>query len=135
MKKKCLFPPLFSSMVSAGFPSPAEDHIEETLDLNKLLVRNKAATFFVKVKGDSMIDANIYSGDILVIDRSITAKNGSIVIAIVDGEFTVKRLKKVRNKIYLQAENDQYPLMNINATMDFSIWGVVTYIIHQPKNS
>ena len=93
--------PFFSSRVQAGFPSPADDHLEDTLDLNKYLIHHEESTFFVRAQGDSMLDAGIYPGDILVVDKSLDAKNGKIVIAVVDGEFTVKRLQRHQNKITL----------------------------------
>ena len=123
--------PLFTSPVKAGFPSPAEDFIEETLDLNKYLIKHPAATFFVKVEGDSMIDANIFKNDILIIDRSLSPQDKKIVIAILNGEFTVKRIRILKNKIYLQPENKNYSQIEIPPNSDFEIWGVVTHIIHQ----
>ncbi len=93
--------PLFLSKVRAGFPSPADDYLDRKLDLNEHLIKHPASTFFVKVKGDSMIKAGIHSGDILVVDRSLEPKDKRIVIAIVDGDFTVKRVQKKREKLYL----------------------------------
>jgi len=122
--------PLFLVPVSAGFPSPADDYIENSLDLNKHLIKHPAATFFVSVKGDSMIDAGIHSGDILIVDRSLDATDKKVVIAIVDGEFTVKRIRRVGEKIYLLPENDEYSSTEITESMDFTIWGVVTNVIH-----
>ncbi len=121
--------PLVSSSISAGFTSPAEDTVDQTLDLNAHLVRHPAATFFVRVSGNSMEGANIFSGDILVVDRSLQATSGKIVVAIVEGEFTVKRLVKSRGKTQLVAENPTYPPVENN----FEVWGVVTYIIHAAK--
>ena len=106
-QKKTLLP-LFQSAVAAGFPSPAEDYVEKKLDLNELMVPHPTATFFVKVEGSSMEDANIFSGDILVVDRSLEAKNGAIVVAILNGEFTVKRLIKEKNKVFLCPENNSF---------------------------
>lgn len=122
--------PFVLSRVCAGFPSPAHDHIEMTLDLNEYIVKHPAATFYVRSTGDSMIGAGIHDGDILVIDRSLKASNGSVVIAIIDGEFTVKRFSIQNNKIILKSENDLYPNILINDGTDFDIWGVVTTVIH-----
>lgn len=122
--------PLFLVPVSAGFPSPADDYVENSLDLNKHLINHPAATFFVKVKGDSMIDAGIHSGDILIVDRSLEATDKRVVIAVVDGELTVKRIRKVEGKIFLIPENRDHHPTEITAEMDFSIWGVVTNVIH-----
>lgn len=123
--------PSFLSAIKAGFPSPAEDYIEKKLDINELVVQHPAATFFVKVEGDSMIEAGIFSGDILVVDRSIEAKSGKIVVAIVNGEFTVKRLKIDSKGVYLLPENPKYPPIHVGEGTECSIWGVVSYIIHK----
>jgi DNA polymerase V len=123
--------PIFSNPVMAGFPSPAEDHIEEKLDLNQYLISHPAATFFVKVAGESMIDAGIFPEDILIVDRSINPSDKKIIIAIIDGEFTVKRIRLIDNTILLEAENPSYPPIKIEEQWDFSVWGVVTYIIHK----
>jgi len=123
--------PLFLESVSAGFPSPADDYMEGKLDLNQLLVRNPTATFFVRVTGDSMVEASINSGDILVVDRSITPKDGSIIIAVINGDLTVKRLSKAKNnKIYLLPENKNYQPIEITTEMYFEVWGVVTNVVH-----
>lgn len=123
--------PMFSNKVSAGFPSPADDHMEMKLDLNQHLVQHPAATFFVRVSGDSMIGAGIYDGDVLVVDRSLTCKDGCIAIAVVDGELTVKRFYTRDNKVVLKAENPKYPEIIVTQEMDFRIWGVVTTVIHK----
>jgi len=123
--------PLFSNKVPAGFPSPAEGDIESYLDLNKHLIPKPATSFFVKVSGDSMILAGINDGDILVVDRSLEARNGSIVIAVLNGELTVKRLKLEAARCYLKPENDVFEPIEVTSEMDFSIWGVVTSVIHQ----
>lgn len=122
--------PLLSSSVKAGFPSPAEDFIEQKLDLNELIIRHPVATFFVRVEGESMQDANIHSGDILVVDKAEEVHSGQIVVAIVEGEFTVKRLVRKKEKLYLASENNKAPLLEISPETDFRIWGVVTYVIH-----
>jgi DNA polymerase V len=123
--------PLFSSGVSAGFPSPAEDYIEQRLDLNELLIQNPSATFFVRVNGDSMTGAGINHNDILIVDRSQDPINGKIVIAIIDGEFTVKRLLKDGDSCRLVAENPDYPAIEITEDSFCEIWGVVTSSINQ----
>lgn len=125
--------PLFSSSVKAGFPSPAEDHIEEKLDLNRLMVEHPAATFFLRVEGESMENANIQPGDILVVDRALTPQNGQIIVAVLNGEFTVKRLKKKENRLYLLPENPAFPTLEITSETEFQIWGVVTFIIHKAR--
>ncbi len=122
--------PLFLSQVRAGFPSPAEDFLDKRLDLNEFLVKHPASTFFVKVKGDSMIKAGIHSGDMLIVDRSLEPKDKRIVVAVVNGEFTVKRVRKTRDKLFLISENDNYQPIEINESMDFEIWGVVMHVIH-----
>ncbi len=123
--------PIFTSRVQAGFPSPADDHLEDTLDLNTHLIHHKEATFFVKAQGDSMIGAGIQQGDILIVDKSLTAKSGKIVIAVVDGEFTVKRLHKYKGNITLKAENPDFKDIKIGGDDELIIWGVVTSVIHQ----
>lgn len=117
-------------MVSAGFPSPAEDDLEN-LDLNELLIKHPSATFFLKVSGSSMIKAGIHHNDILIVDRSLEPTNGKIVIASVNGELTVKRLRIEGKKIKLIGENDNYSPIDISEEFDFRIWGVVTNVIHQ----
>lgn len=125
--------PLFSSSIKAGFPSPAEDHIEEKLDLNRLMVEHPAATFFLRVEGESMENANIQPGDILVVNRALTPQNGQIIVAVLNGEFTVKRLKKKENRLYLLPENPAFPTLEITSETEFQIWGVVTFIIHKAR--
>jgi len=122
--------PLFLESVSAGFPSPADDYMEHKLDLNEFIIKTPAATFFVRVTGDSMNLVGIHSGDILVVDRSLTPKDGSIIIAVIDGELTVKRLQKQKNQIFLLAENPKYKPIQITSEMNFEVWGVVSYVIH-----
>lgn len=122
--------PLFMVPVTAGFPSPADDYVEGKLDLNAYLVKHPAATFFVRVAGDSMIGAGIHPDDILVVDRSLEPVDKRVVIAVVNGELTVKRLRLRQGKITLVAENDAYSPMDIHGDMNFEIWGVVTSVIH-----
>lgn len=119
------------ALVQAGFPSPADDYLETPLNLHELVVKTPAATFFVRVAGDSMLGARIEPGDILVVDRSLTPSSGKIVVAIVNGEFTVKRLKIDGGKMRLQAENPAYPDIPIPEGSDFQVWGVVTYVVHK----
>ncbi|MDA3844370.1 MAG: translesion error-prone DNA polymerase V autoproteolytic subunit [Candidatus Kapabacteria bacterium] len=122
--------PLFLESVSAGFPSPADDYLEGKLDLNEHLVRNPTATFFVRVTGDSMEGAGMYSGDILVVDRSLDPKDGNVIIAVIDGELTVKRLSNKNGVISLVPENPNYKPLKITEEMSFTVWGVVTNVIH-----
>ena len=123
--------PLYLSPVAAGFPSPAEDYLDRKLDLHEHLVRNHAATFFLRASGESMNKAGIQDGDLLVVDRSITPGNGSVVIAAVEGELTVKYLVKKNGKVLLVPANDEYPDLDITEQEDAVIWGVVTYAIHR----
>jgi DNA polymerase V len=122
--------PLYSCPVSAGFPSPADDYLEGQLDLNEHLIRHPVATFFVRVAGDSMIRAGIHPGDLLIVDRSLEARNGRVIIAVVNGELLVKRLRRRGDCIYLVADNPDYPSLLITEAMDFQVWGVVTNVIH-----
>ena len=121
--------PFYCSRVPAGFASPADDFVEEYLDLNDLLVKREEATFFVRVSGRSMIDAGIQPDDILIVDRSIEAKHGKIVIAVLNGEVTVKRLYNRNGIIILKAESTGYK--DIKVEGELHIWGIVTSIIHQ----
>jgi DNA polymerase V len=122
---------LFSSGVSAGFPSPAEDHIDRKLDLNELLIQNPAATFFVRVAGDSMTGAGINHGDILVVDRSVQGAHGKMVIAIIRGELTIKQLVQRDSAWWLVPANVAYPAVAITEDSGCEVWGVVTSVIHQ----
>lgn len=122
--------PLYSSKIKAGFPSPADDYIEKELDLNTHLIKHPAATFFLKVEGDSMINAGIHSGDILIVDKALETKNNSVVIAVINGELTVKRIFKNEKKLYLMPENQNYKPIEVKPDMDFQVWGIVTYVIH-----
>ena len=121
---------LYGARVPAGFPSPAEDHIEGRLDLNRHLIRHPAATFFVRASGDSMLGAGIHPGDLLVVDRSLEPTHGKVVIAVVDGELTVKRLDIRDGRVRLLAENDRYPPIACAEDADLRIWGVVTSVVH-----
>lgn len=121
--------PLASGGVSAGFPSPAEDHLEGTLDLNKALIRHAAATFFVRVDGDSMKDDSIHNGDLLIVDRAIEPYSGCVAVCYIDGEFTLKRLIVENDTITLMPANKRYKPIIISKDDDFTVWGVVTYSI------
>jgi DNA polymerase V len=117
--------------VPAGFPSPAADHTEERIDLNKQLIRNKAATYIFRVKGDSMTGVGIFEGDALLVDRSMDPKHNHIVVAQLNNEFTVKRLYRRSGVVKLMAENPNYPPRLIKEEDDFLVWGVVTNNIHK----
>lgn len=120
---------MVEATVSAGFPSPADDYIETRLDLNKELISNESATFYARVRGDSMTLAGISDGDLLIIDKSKTPVNGSVVVCLIDGEFTVKRLEKQGEDYFLMPENADYQPIKIKPENDVTIWGVVTYTI------
>src|ERR1035441_4119751 len=119
--------PLYLSRIKAGFPSPADDYLDKKLDLNEHLIKHPASTFFVKVKGDSMVGAGINSGDMLIVDRSLEPKDKRIVIAVVNGDFTVKRISKRGEKLSLIPENPKYEPIEIKDSMDFEVWGVVIH--------
>ncbi len=121
--------PITSQCVHAGFPSPADDHIESKLDLNKALIKHPSSTFFVKVEGESMKDAGINDGDILVVDRSIEPYNGAIAVCFLEGEFTLKNLRIERDSIILVPANEAYKEIVISKDNDFTVWGIVTYSI------
>ena len=123
--------PFMGSAVMAGFPSPAEQYVERPLDLNELLVARPAATYFVRAEGDSMEGVGIRSGDMLVVDRSLEAADGSVVIACVDGEFTVKTLRKGRGGVRLEAANPAYKPIRFKDEMELRVFGVVTAVIHR----
>ena len=122
--------PLFFSQVEAGFPSPAEDYIDRKIDLNQELIRSPSSTYFLRVGGRSMEDANIYEGDILIVDRAVKATPNNIVVAIVNSEFTVKKLIKRGNDFFLESQPPEYISIRIRKEMDVTIWGVVLWIIH-----
>ncbi len=124
--------PLFVNQIPAGFPSPAEGYLDD-LDLNHLLIAHPAATFFVRVQGESMRDASIQSGDVLVVDRSLEPKNRDIIVAVLNGEFTVKRILKRGDQLLLAAENKNFFPIAVNDGADFQVWGVVTYVIHKAR--
>ena len=115
--------------ISAGFPSPADDFIELTIDLNKHLIKHKDSTFFAKVKGHSMKDAGIFDGDLLVIDKSLSPEDGKIAICQIDGEFTVKRIKIEKNIVWLLAENEDYKPIKVTEENELMRWGIVVHSI------
>ena len=120
---------LIEQGISAGFPSPADDFKEIRISLDKELVKNRDATFYARVSGESMVGAGLDDGDLLVIDRSLDAENGKIAVCLVDGEFTVKRIKKKGRKLYLVPENKKYKPIKLSDENELIIWGVVTYVI------
>jgi DNA polymerase V len=126
-------PGMAQSGIHAGFPSPATDYMTQAIDLNKELVRHPAATFYGRVVGDSMIDAGVEEGDILVIDKSLEAREGDMAVCFVDGEFTLKYLDIKENVIVLKPANPKYPEIMITEGVDFKMWGVVTYIIKKVR--
>ena len=121
--------PLMASKAECGFPSPADDYLDRPLDFNELLIETPAATFAVRVAGDSMIGAGIFPGDIAIVDRARTPKDNNVVLALVDGGFTLKRYRRRQGRIWLQAENPAYTDTEISGEMSFEIWGVVTKAI------
>lgn len=125
--------PFLEAAVQAGFPSPADDYVDKKLDLNELLITHPAATFFMRVEGDSMIDAGIQSGDLLLINRALEPVQNAIVVAIVNNELTVKRVRFSGDTLYLYSENPDFDPIEVTQETDFAIWGTVTYVIHQAK--
>ncbi|MBC3538498.1 LexA family protein [Rufibacter sediminis] len=123
--------PLYGTLVPAGFPSPADDYLEAQLNLHSYLIPRPTTTFLVRVSGESMLKAGIRSGDLLVVDRSLRATDQRIVLAALNGEYTVKRYCEQGGKRFLKAENDLYPTIELRPEDDFSIWGVVTSVVHQ----
>jgi DNA polymerase V len=126
--------PLYQSKIPAGFPSPAQDYVEQTLDLNELCIKRPSATYFVRVEGDSMIEAGIHPDDILVVDRSVTPLHGDIVIAQVNGEFTVKELA-LTPEVQLIPRNKAYPPITFTDDAELALFGVVTNIVRQMTRS
>ena len=134
INKKQILTPIFMDSVSAGFPSPATDYMENKLDLNEYLIKHPAATFIVKARGPSMMDAGILSGDLLIVDRSITPKRNDSVIASIFGDLTGKKLQKKENSLFLLSANSEYPSIEVKEEMECFIWGIVTYIIHESNS-
>ena len=131
--EKRIYLPLSQSTVEAGFPSPATEYEEDRLDINDMVVTNPAATFYVRVKGSSMIDAKINDGDILVVDKSLEARHNDIIIAVVDGDFTVKTLYVKDNVVKLVPANPEYPEIILKNAQELNVWGVVSYIIYKTR--
>jgi len=123
--------PLFVARVEAGFPSPADDYVERALDVSELLIRHPETTFFLRVQGDSMEGAGIHSGDLLVVDRSPEPKGGDVVIAALDGNLTVKRLKKDGDRLHLMPEHPSHEPIEVTKAQELVIWGVVQHVIHE----
>ncbi|UMB61837.1 translesion error-prone DNA polymerase V autoproteolytic subunit [Lutibacter sp. A80] len=121
--------PIVNEDIAAGFPSPAEDFKEIRISLDKELVQNENATFYARVRGNSMVDANIEDGDLLVIDRSIETRDGKIAVCMLDGEFTIKRLKVEQDCMYLMPENSNYKPIKVTEENELIIWGIVTYVV------
>jgi DNA polymerase V len=124
--------PVLPFSISAGFPSPALDFVDLNIDLNKHLIENPSATFYGRVQGQSMRDAGINDGDLLVIDKSIAPKDGKIAVCYLDGEFTLKRIKIDKQGLWLLPENEKYPPIKIEEHNDLRIWGIVTFVIKKP---
>lgn len=127
--------PFSDGGIRAGFPSPSQDYMDKTLDLNSELIHNPAATFYCKVVGDSMVDAGVQPGDLLVIDRSVVPTSGCLAVCVLNGEFTLKELdlsQRNHQQIRLIPHNASYPVIEVHDTDQFEVWGVVTYIIHKP---
>lgn len=122
--------PFYYTPAACGFASPAADYLQETLSLDQLLIRHPAATFFARAKGQSMEGAGIFDDDILIIDRSLTAKSGDVIIALLDGELIVKRLVCAQGKAILQSEHPDYPPITLDSEQGLDVWGVVTNVIH-----
>lgn len=128
-----LYTPFFGHKIAAGFPSPADDYKQDSLDLNELLIKNPPATFFLEVMGESMLGAGIYPGDKLIVDRSIDPKHGDVVVAVIDSEHTVKTLYKRNHKIELRPENPNFPIITFKNGQELNIFGVVTHTIHKVR--
>ena len=125
--------PLAGTAIAAGFPSPAEEYLDLALDLNKELIKHPAATFYARVKGDSMVDAGIQDGDLLVIDKALEPKEGTVAVCYLDGEFTVKRLSVREEGVYLMPANAEFKPIRITEENEFLVWGIVAYVIHKPR--
>jgi DNA polymerase V len=130
-KGKAMNLPFIEAKVPAGFPSPAAEYFENKLDLNEYLIRHPEATYFIRVEGDSMIDAKIYDGDLLIVDRALEPVMGKVVIANINGELTVKKIDRINGKLFLVAENEIYKPIEITEEKELLIWGVVVYAVHK----
>ena len=122
--------PIASEYVAAGFPSPADDYMEMGIDLNEQLIRHPSSTFFLQVSGESMTGAGIHDGDLLVVDRSVDPRPGRVVVAVLDGAFTLKRLVRYRGRLRLEAAHPNYPALELHRCSDVQIWGVAIHVIH-----
>ena len=122
--------PLAGERVAAGFPSPADDYVDVGIDLNEQLIRHPTSTFFLRVSGDSMTGAGIHDGDLLVVDRSLDPRPGRVVVAVLDGGFTLKRLVRHQGRLRLEAANPQYPALELQGCGELQIWGVAIHVIH-----
>ena len=122
--------PLAGERVAAGFPSPADDYVDVGIDLNDQLIRHPTSTFFLRVSGDSMTGAGIHDGDLLVVDRSLDPRPGRVVVAVLDGGFTLKRLMRHQGRLRLEAANPSYPPLDLQSCDDAQIWGVAIHVIH-----
>ncbi|ALD21348.1 LexA family protein [Hymenobacter sp. DG25A] len=122
--------PVIGSTLSAGFPSPADDHLDPPLDLNRHLFRHPAATYLARVRGNSMLEAGIHDGDLIAIDRALTPRDGHVVVAVVEGEYTIKRLRQQGPRLWLEPANAHYQNVEITGDMSFTVRGVVTHVIH-----
>ena len=129
-KRSRLTLPLAGERVAAGFPSPADDYVEVGIDLNEQLIHHPTSTFFLRVSGDSMLGAGIHDGDLLVVDRSLDRRPGRVVVAVLDGAFTLKRLVRHRGRLRLEAANSAYPPLELHRCGDVQIWGVAIHVIH-----
>ncbi|GAB4148763.1 MAG: hypothetical protein OHK0017_11830 [Patescibacteria group bacterium] len=127
--------PLYLNLVPAGFPSPAEDYEDRKLDLNEYLIQHPASTFFVRVEGDSMLGAGIFPGDMIIVDRYPTPKSGQVVLAVLNGEFTLKRYEKRSGRIRLLPANPKYQPIELNQNDELQIWGVVIQVLHDPNKN
>jgi DNA polymerase V len=125
--------PFYASYIAAGFPSPADDHLEDRIDLGQYLVQNPTSTYMMRVKGTSMMDANIHEGDILVIDKSLRPADGLPVVCFLDGEFTVKTFRMIDKKAFLMPANPDFKPIEVTEDMDMRVWGVVVWILHKPQ--
>ncbi|WP_317195418.1 LexA family protein [Rufibacter roseolus] len=125
--------PLYASYISAGFPSPADDYLEDRIDLSTYLVQNPTSTFLMRVKGNSMQDANIHEGNLLVIDKSLKPRDGFPVVCFLEGEFTVKTFRQIKGKVYLEPANPVYPRIEVTEEMEMRVWGVIVWVLQKPE--
>ncbi|MEB3351425.1 MAG: translesion error-prone DNA polymerase V autoproteolytic subunit [Cyanobacteriota bacterium] len=128
--RRTLLLPLAGESVAAGFPSPADDYVEVGIDLNEQLIRHPSSTFFLRVSGDSMVGAGIHHGDLLIVDRSLEPRPGRIVVAVLEGAFTLKRLARHHGRLRLEAANPAYPPIHLSDADDLRLWGVAVHAIH-----